>query len=179
MIPEHIQQGELLFAGRRYEVRGVDVAGSDGRLHRREIVTHPGAVVVLPVLDEQSIVMIRNHRPAAGGALWELPAGTLDVPGEPPVACAKRELVEEAGYAAGRIEPLTTFYTSPGICTEQMHAFAAYDLERVGQQLEGGERIVAEVVSWDRTMQMVRDGAITDGKTLATLLYYRTVTMSG
>lgn len=173
MIPEKISNGELAFRGLRFDIRAVDVPGRDGQPHRREIVAHPGAAVVLPLLDEQRLILIRNQRVAADGELWELPAGTLDVTGEAPIDCARRELIEETGYEAATVDPLATFYTSPGICTERMHAFVARDLTRVGQQLEASEDITVEAVNWDQTMHMIRTGQIQDGKTLTVLLLFR------
>jgi ADP-ribose pyrophosphatase len=129
------------------------------------------AVVVLPLVDDQTVVMIRNERFAVGEVLWELCAGTLEK-GEEPLLCAGRELIEETGYEAGRIDKLLEFYTCPGICTERMHAFLARDLTAVGQNLEDNERIEVEVMSLARSMQMIRSGEIRDGKTIATLFYY-------
>jgi ADP-ribose pyrophosphatase len=109
---------------------------------------HPGAVVVLPLLDADTIVMIRNFRPSVGATLLELPAGTLEAD-EPAEACAGRELIEETGYRAGRIEPLVDFYTSPGVLSERMFAFVARELSHVGQQLDEGEEIeVWPVFCW-------------------------------
>ena len=137
----------------------------------RDVVVHPGAVVILPILEAGRIVMIRNIRQAAGERLWELPAGTRE-PGEPELETAGRELIEETGYRAGSIEPLAEFFTSPGILSELMHAFVATDLTYVGQQLEHGERIDVEPVEADRLRRMMRDGVIRDGKTLAVLGLY-------
>ena len=108
-------------------------------------MVHPGAVVVLPLLDDGRIVMIHNFRHTMEEELLELPAGTL-APGEPPIDAARRELSEETGYAAGSVEPFITFYTLPGICTERMHAFIATDLRAGEQRLEPGEQIRVEIV---------------------------------
>jgi ADP-ribose pyrophosphatase len=137
------------------------------------MVVHPGAAVILPLLDEQHVVMIRNERPIEDVPLWELPAGTLEPP-ELPEVTAGRELIEEAGYQAGKIELLTKFYASPGICTEMMYCYVATDLTVVGQRLEPNEKIVVKVMPLDEAIQMIRDGVIIDGKTVATLLYYQT-----
>jgi len=176
MLPQARTDSACVFHGRRFDVHQVGLPGDDGRVHLRELVVHPGAVVVLALVDgvpgRERVAMIRNERFAVAETLWELPAGTLE-PGEDPTACAARELIEESGYRAGQIRPLTRFFTTPGICTELMWAFVAEDLEHVGQRLEASERITVEVVELDRTMQMVKTGEIRDGKTIAALLYYQ------
>jgi len=140
---------------------------------KREVVVHPGAVVVLPFLDARasSIVLIRNRRYAVGQILLELPAGTLEK-NEDPINCAGRELLEETGYIAARIKPLLNFYTSPGILSEKMYAFAAYDLEQANMALEEGEDIELLKTTFSEAIEMIRDGRIHDGKTIATLLLY-------
>jgi ADP-ribose pyrophosphatase len=160
-----------VFEGVKFNVERRQIATRDGGTAMREVVVHPGAVVVLPRLDDGRIVMIRNHRFAVGRTLWELCAGTLEA-GEPPAETAARELIEETGYQAVHIEPLTTFYTSPGICTERMHAFLATGLTEVGQQLEATEQIEVELIEHRKVMRMIEAGEIEDGKTIATLLYH-------
>ena len=137
----------------------------------RDVVVHPGAVVILPILDEQSIVMIRNHRYTVERELWELPAGTIE-PDEEPIETARRELEEETGFRAGRMMPLIEFYTSPGICTEWMRAFVATDLTPVGQKLQAGERIVVEIVNMTDARRRLIEGDFCDGKTIAVLGRY-------
>ena len=114
----------------------------DGSRTKREVVVHPGAVVVLPFVDDKTIVLIRNKRYAVGQLLVELPAGTLD-PKEAPINCAGRELLEETGYLAKRLKPIGNFFTSPGILSEKMYAFAAYDLEKKQQALEEGAKTLS------------------------------------
>lgn len=142
-----------------------------GKRHRREVCVHPGAVVILPILDDQTVVLIRVRRYAVGRSLLELPAGTLEK-GELPINAAGRELVEETGYLANRMNPLGVFYTSPGILSEQMYAFVATELERQEQALEEGEEIELVPTSCDDALDMIRSGAIEDGKTIAALLMY-------
>jgi ADP-ribose pyrophosphatase len=163
---------ERLFEGVKFVVERRHVPTREGGTAMREVVVHPGAVVVLPILDDGRIVMIRNHRFAVDETLWELCAGTLE-PGEEPAVTAGRELVEETGYSAASIEPLTTFYTSPGICDEIMYAYLARGLTEVGQQLEATEQIEVELLGHEEVMRLVREGQVRDGKTIATLLYYQ------
>ncbi len=142
-----------------------------GKRHHREVVAHPGAVLVLGLLDQTHVVLIRNRRYAVSQVLLELPAGTLEK-GEDPMNCAGRELLEETGYLAGRIKPLLTFFTSPGILSERMYVFAAYDLKKQQTALEEGEDIEVLPVTWTEALAMAGDGRIQDGKTIATLLWY-------
>jgi ADP-ribose pyrophosphatase len=143
----------------------------DNKRHKREVVVHPGAVVVLPLLDDQTVILIRTRRYAVGKTLLELPAGTLEK-NEDPINCAGRELLEETGYVAGRLKVIGNFFTSPGILSEKMYAYAAYDLEESKQALEEGEEIELAPTKLDDAIEMIRENNITDGKTIATLLMY-------
>ena len=142
-----------------------------GKRHKREVVVHPGAVVVLAIDDQGRVLLIRNRRYAIDQILIELPAGTLEKK-EDPMNCAGRELLEETGYLAGRLKPIGSYFTSPGILTEKMYAFAAYDLQKKQTALEEGEEIELEPTPMDEALRMIADGRIQDGKTIATLLMY-------
>jgi ADP-ribose pyrophosphatase len=142
-----------------------------GKKTTREICVHPGAVVILAFVDDDTILLIRQRRYAVGEVLLELPAGTLEK-GEAPMNCAGRELREETGYIAGRLQLLRSFYSSPGVLTEKLHAFAAYDLEASVQALEEGEDIELLPTAYSQALEMIADGQIVDGKTIATLLMY-------
>src|SRR5437868_13420811 len=143
----------------------------DGERTKREVCVHPGAVCVIPFVDDNTIILVRNKRYAVGQVLIELCAGTLD-PKEAPINCAGRELLEETGYLAGRLKPIGNFYTSPGILSEKMYAFAAYDLAEQVASLEEGEEIELEPTSYNDAIRMIHDGRLHDGKTIATLLMY-------
>ncbi len=162
---EEVLRAAKFTVERRRVVRG-------GQRFDRHIVVHPGAAVILPLLDDGRVVLVENQRVSVGRALLELPAGTLEPP-EPPIACAARELEEETGYRAARLRPLVEFLASPGICTERMHAFLAEGLAPGPQRLEPGEVCRPVVLEWDDLLGRVRDGAIEDGKTIATVLYYQ------
>jgi len=142
-----------------------------GRRFRREVVVHPGAVVVLALLDDGQALLIRNRRYAVDQVLLELPAGTLEKQ-EDPMNCAGRELLEETGYLARRLKPIGSYFTSPGILSEKMYAFAAYDLRKQKPALEEGEEIEVEPTPMDQAIAMIRDGRIQDAKTIATLLMF-------
>ncbi len=155
--------------GRLLALEVVTWTDAQGRTVRREVVRHPGAVLILPELSGNRIVLLRNHRVAVGDTLWELPAGTLEPP-EPPIAAAARELEEETGYRAGRITPMGEFYTSPGFCDELMRVFLAQDLDWVGERHEPHEEIEVRVVPFEEALAMIDDGRIRDAKTIAALL---------
>lgn len=136
-----------------------------------DIVVHPGAAVILPFLPDGRICMIRNWRVSVGRPLLELPAGTLEPP-ESALACAQRELQEETGYAAAAWQPLLSFYSTPGISTEQMHAFVARELRPAEMQLDPSERITPEPLSLAAALDALRAGEIADAKSIVTLLYF-------
>jgi ADP-ribose pyrophosphatase len=163
---------ETLLTGRVFAVERRRYPQPDGHALVREIVVHPGAVAILPVRVDGSIVMIHNFRHAVEQELLELPAGTLQ-PGEAPVDCAARELEEETGFRADTLDPLCEFYTTPGITDERMHVFVARGLTPTAQKLERGEQIRVEVMPDARVREMLRAGRIRDGKTIAALgIYY-------
>jgi ADP-ribose pyrophosphatase len=171
-MPYELIEKQVIFEGRkiRMEVQHLRDA-LNGQRVAREVVVHPGAVVILPFLPDGRILLISNKRFAVGQILIELPAGTLDK-NENPMNCAGRELLEETGFLAGKIKLIGTFFTSPGILTEKMYAYAAYDLEQKQQSLEEGEEIELMPVTGDQAIAMIGNGQITDGKTIAALLMY-------
>ncbi len=161
---------QILYNGAKVRLEVHHLCDDDtGRRVTREVCAHPGAVVVLPFLDEDRILLIRNRRYAIGQILIELPAGTLER-NEDPINCAGRELLEETGYLAGRLKPIGNFFSSPGVLSEKIYAFAAYDLERSAQALEEGEEIELLPASFKEAIEMIGDGRIHDGKTIAALL---------
>ena len=172
MVPSYTKDGAPLLRGVKFDIYRIAVDGSDGRAHARAMIVHPGAVVILPLLTPTSLVLIRNHRHAIEQPLWELPAGTLEA-GEAPAAAAAREVREETGYRAGRLERMLDFYSAPGFCTERLWVYAAYDLDRDDQALEATERITVHERTLDESMRMVHTGEIRDAKTIAAILYYR------
>ena len=162
---------QVLYDGKKLRLEIHHLADENGARIRKEVVVHPGAVVILPVLSATTILLIRNRRYTVGETLIELPAGTLEK-GESPMNCAGRELQEETGYLAGRMKPIGSFYASPGILTEKMYLFAAYDLEKTRSALQEDEEIEVMPVDWERAMEMIQFGEIKDSKTIATLLMY-------
>jgi ADP-ribose pyrophosphatase len=138
----------------------------------REVVRHPGSVVIVPEVDDRHVCLISNFRVSVGETLIELPAGTLD-PNEDPSDCAMRELTEETGYTANRMSSIFAFYPAPGILDERMHLFVATELTAGAPAREPGEEIENLVVTWDEADQMVRDNKIYDAKTIVGLVRYR------
>jgi ADP-ribose pyrophosphatase len=162
---------QTVHKGRKIEVQ-LDVSlGPDGREVRRDVVLHPGAVVILPLLADGRVCLLRNFRFVLGQTLWEVPAGTLE-PGEPPEQAAVRELAEETGYAAARWRNLGVFYPSPGVLSEAMHLFVAQDLTPGPARPEADEQLEPVLVAWDEALRMVTAGAIHDLKTVAALLLW-------
>jgi len=160
---------ETIRRGRRFDFQVVRETLPTGRVIEREVVRHPGAAVVLALDDAGRIAMIRNWRVAVGRWVWELPAGTLEPP-EPADRCAARELEEEAGLRAARLEHLGVFYTTPGMTDERMHAFLATGLARVGQRLEDDERIEVHPTPVHEALAMIDDGRLMDAKSLLAIL---------
>jgi ADP-ribose pyrophosphatase len=169
-MPGHVDV-RTTHRGRLLRVDVLSWTDTDGRAVEREVVHHPGAVLVVPRLEDERLVLVRNERVAVDAHLLELPAGKLE-PGEAPQAAASRELEEETGYRPGRIRALGEFYTSPGFCDELMRVFVADQLEPVGQKLEPGENIEVQVIARSEVMAMIGDGRIRDGKTIAALLMW-------
>ncbi len=138
---------------------------------KSSIICHPGAVVILPFVDDDHICLIRNNRKAVGQVLIELPAGTLE-PTESPLDTAFRELTEETGFAATQIDPLFEYFVSPGIMNEKMHAFVATNPTSGKQKLMDDEEIEPIVTRFSVALEWVQTGKIIDAKTIATLLFF-------
>ncbi len=162
----------VLFEGKRFRVERVIQTLPDGSQHEKQVVRHPGAVVLLPLLGDGRICFVENYRASVTQTLIELPAGTLE-PGEEPLQTARRELAEETGYRAGRIEPLATFYMSPGILDERMVLYLATELQAGPPALDAGEDIRPLLCTWDEALAMVGDGRMRDAKSMLGLLYYQ------
>jgi ADP-ribose pyrophosphatase len=171
----------LLRRGPKFDIEVVSTAGRDGTRIEREVVRHPGAVVIVPVLDAggggtagKRVVLIENFRLSLERRLIELPAGTR-VPGEEPLVCAARELTEETGYRAERLRHVARWHTGPGMTDEVMECVVAEGLAMVGQHLENDEDIRVRVVGAQEAFEMVWDGRITDAKTIVALHWARRV----
>lgn len=171
-----IEQRTTILRGAKFDIEQVTLSRSapDGRHVVREVIRHPGAVVIVPVVGrtasgEAELVMIRNQRFTLDRELLEFPAGTLEPP-EPPEKCAARELEEEAGYRAGTMKAIGSFYTTPGMTDELMRAFVATELTPVGQRLMDDEEITVEIVPVSRALRMIDSGELADAKSMLALL---------
>ena len=136
-----------------------------------DVIFHPGASVIVPMLSKNEFVLIRQYRTACAKVIWEFPAGTLEK-NESPIHCAKREIIEETGYAAKKWKKLGTFYPAPGISTELMHLFLAAHLVPKRMSLDQDEFIQRKVVSLKTLQKMIADGTIVDAKTIVGFFYY-------
>jgi len=133
-----------------------------------EMVRHPGAAAVVPLKDDGTVVLIRQFRHAAGGFIFEIPAGKLHL-GEDPKACAARELEEEIGYQAGTLELLSSIFTAPGFTDEVIHIYKATDMTKTQQNLDRDEVLELVEMPLPEAIDMIRTGAIRDAKTMVGL----------
>jgi len=159
------------FSGRRISLDADTILRPDGSESTREVVRHPGSVLIVPWIDHETIILVNQYRYATGRLILELPAGTLDVPGETPASCAARELMEETGYRAASLTPLLDFYTSPGISDEYMRCFKATGLTPAPATGDQEEFIDIVLLPFTDALEMIRKGDILDAKTIAALLY--------
>jgi ADP-ribose pyrophosphatase len=141
-----------------------------------EMIRHPGASAVLPLLggpseDDPDVLLLKQYRYASGGWLYEVPAGIPDRPDEPWEDCARRELEEETGWKAGRLRRMTRIFTTPGFTDEVIHLFVAWELERGARALDDDEFLEVVRVPFSRALDWVREGRIVDGKSVAAVLY--------
>ena len=160
---------ESIFEGRVFKVRR-DTIEDRGTLRKFDIVEHPGSFAIAPVPAPGRLVLVRQYRHAAGGALWEIPAGTAEK-GESCEDGALRELREETGYTAETLTPICTVYPTPGYSTERVHIYAAYGLHAGEQELEDDEDIEMREVSLEEAQAMQASGEIADMKTVLALLW--------
>ena len=165
--PEFIDSKKV-FAGRIFDVT-VDTVREGDVTYIREVVHHPGSAVILPAFDDGTIALVRQYRHPAVKYLLELPAGTLNDK-ERPEEGAVRELEEELGVVAGKLEKLSEFFVSPGFCEEKMWLYLATELRETAQRLEEDEKIEVVRVPVGQALQMISDGDIEDAKTIIGLM---------
>jgi ADP-ribose pyrophosphatase len=166
-----ILNSQMVFEGRVFGVRRDEVIEPSGVRATREVITHPGSVVVLPVLDDGRIVMIRQYRHATRQYLWELVAGRIDE-GENPKKAAARELIEETGYRAQRLSVFLDVFPTPGFLEERMYIVLAEGLSLGKAEPEEDEKIEVKAYSPRDLEKMIGDGKLHDAKSIAGILYY-------
>ncbi|HKP39255.1 MAG TPA: NUDIX hydrolase [Pyrinomonadaceae bacterium] len=166
-IPEFLDSKKV-FSGTVFDV-SVDTVREGDKTYKREVVHHSGSAVILPVFEDGTVALVRQYRHPAVKYLLELPAGTLRDQ-ERPEEGAARELEEELGVVAGRLEKLSEFFVSPGFCEEKMWLFLATELRESAQKLEDDEVLEIVRLPIERALQMVTDGEIEDAKTIIGLM---------
>jgi len=154
-----------LYNGKLFDVVLEKVTLPNGVIKDREIVRHPGAAAMVPLLDDGKVILVRQYRHAVGKFLLEIPAGTLE-PDEGPMECARRELVEETGYEAENLAKLAEILPAPGYTDEHIHIFLATRLTSAEQKLQDDEVLQVQPTPLDTALDMIRQGKIQDAKTI-------------
>ena len=165
-LKETFVSAERLYEGKVISLRRDMVLLPNGKQASREIVEHPGAIAVVPLLPDGRIVMVRQFRHPVGQVLLEIPAGKL-APGEDPDECARRELEEETGYLAGKLERKASIFTAPGFTDEVIHIYLAGDLQKTAMNPDEDEFLAVVAYEQQEIRRMIQTGAICDAKTIA------------
>jgi ADP-ribose pyrophosphatase len=166
-------KSKMVFQGAVFGVRRDELQEPGGVRVTREVITHPGSVVVLPVLKDGRIVMVRQYRHATRQYLWELVAGSIDK-GETVKEAAARELKEETGYRAKRFTEFLDVFPTPGFLEERMHILLAEGMREGEAHPEADEKIISHAYRVKELKEMMRKGRMRDGKSIAGILYYLT-----
>lgn len=159
-----ILKSEEIFRGRVFDVT-LDTIREGDKIYQREVVHHPGSAVIIPIFDDGTIALVRQYRHPAVRYLLEAPAGTLNR-GEAPEEGAARELEEELGFVAARLDKLTEFFVSPGFCEEKMWVYLATEMTKTQQQLEDDEIVEVVRIPFSEALNMITTGEIDDAKTI-------------
>ena len=166
MPPYEVLKSEIIYPGRAFTIRRDHLRLPDGHETKFDIVEHGGSVIILPVDDQGNLLFVRQYRHAAGLELLELPAGNLDE-GEDPETCAHREIREETGMAAGKMEALGGFYLAPGYSTEYMYVYLATDLYSAPLEADADEILMLDCIPITEALEMAASGKLPDAKSLA------------
>ena len=162
------KRSTLIKKGRVFDIFTESVTLPNGIALDMEIIRHPGAAAIVPLLDDHTVLLLQQYRHATGGFIWEIPAGTLD-PGEDALDCARRELVEETGYRAQHFEKLSEILPLPAYSDERITLFLATGLQVAAQDLDADELLSVHPVDLRRAVQMIANGDIRDAKTISGL----------
>ena len=163
-----INSHAILHEGRVFSLVNENYTLENGITAHMDFIQHPGAAAMVPMLNQKEVILIKQYRHAIRKFIWEIPAGTLD-PLESPINCAKRELIEEAGYASNKWHQLGTITPLPGCSNERIHIFLALDLKPAEQHLDEDEMLKVHQVNLEEALQMILKGEINDGKTISGL----------
>ena len=175
---ENILRRETLSRGRVFTHERWQVRLENGGTAEREMILHPGGVGIVAIDEQGRLLMVRQYRSGAGAETLEIPAGKRD-PGETPEQCGRRELEEECGLIAGRLEPLAVLYPTPAYCSEKIWVFAARELTPGTCHPDEDEFLTTEWVPWEEALRMVLDGQIEDAKTQIAILKYEALRRKG
>ncbi len=171
-----VESSEERYRGPVFRVRTDLLRYADGHRFACDVVEHPGSVAIAAMLGEREVLLVRQYRHPLRATMWEIPAGKCE-PGESPLEGAARELAEETGYRAARVELLASVAMTPGFCDEVLHLVLARDLTPGAQSLDDDERIAVRTVTLDEAMTMVQRGEIADAKTLLAFLWLREISL--
>ena len=158
-----------IYKGKVFDLVEEKITLENGIAARMDIIRHPGAAAIIPFLDQETLILLKQYRHAIGEYIWEIPAGTLE-PDEDPLECAHRELIEEPGYRAGKMKKTGEITPVPGYSDERIRIFTAYDLQQAEQNLDDNEVLEVHEVKFSDAIDMIYNGEITDGKTITGLL---------
>ena len=171
--PFRVVSKRAAFRGYVSQLDVLQIETASGRRVERELIRHPGAVVIIPRKRDGRLILVRQLRVATGKRIWEFPAGTLEK-GESTIRCAARELQEETGWKTGRLRQVLEFFPTPGISTEKMYLFIADNLQHTGvRDLDPDEELEVESFSVSEVERMIRRRVIVDGKTILGFLFFR------
>ena len=168
MMEACLNRKEIIRRGRVFDITLENVSLPNGACIDMEIIRHPGAAAIVPMTDNQEILMLKQYRYAIGRYWWEIPAGTFDGR-EEPLLCARRELTEETGFSAEIWEPLGAVTPVPGYSDERIHLFLARNLSRASQNLDLDEIIEVHALSIDQVLTMIINGELEDAKSIVAI----------
>ncbi len=163
-----VNKSVTIHQGRIFKIVKENITLANGVSSDMDIIRHPGASAIIPLSDKNTIILIKQYRHAIGNYIWEIPAGTLDHD-EPPIECAKRELIEETGYSANQWQKLGEIISVPGYSDERIHIFLANDLVPARQNLDKDEMLDVHEIKFDDAMEMIHRGEIQDSKSICGL----------
>jgi ADP-ribose pyrophosphatase len=167
-VSAKVNSKATLYEGRVFKLLRENVTLNNGVTVDLDVIHHPGASAMIPISDNDNVILIKQYRHAIGDFIWEIPAGTLD-PNETPLECAKRELIEETGFSANTWQKLGEITPVPGYSNERIHMFLAADLVPAEQDLDKDEVLDVHEVSLGKAVEMIHEGAIQDSKTISGL----------